>query len=528
MVRSIFVSVEKENPVSGFSINTGRVLSLSFRILLFLVLVVGLSPEVRADPASKESERGKLLAHDKTLLERIMVLSQKDLSFATGKANLSRRDRRILREDAVLLKRYPKVEILLIGHSDERGNQIYNFRLGLDRGKSARQFLEDLGIAPSRIHVVSFGKRAIPGRLLCARHRESCWRRHRIVHIVGYLPDERVAFRSSPPPQPMPPPPARVVTVQGEKRRKGTYLLLPAGKVEVENVFLYLHDTSTQVASQNFSLFPILPATTGVNIQRVDEDYYVEMIAVFLGVTDKLELEADVPYVYRTQTAVTSPVNSSGGTGTPTLTNQFGRGLGDIDYGVHYQFNSEPFLGGALDGQHHRQIHDGDEPFHIAREFCHRSSERPSDRNRVLVAGARSFSLLSDHAGGLLRQPELHLQLFPQLRRSPRNHQPGKRNGSELRGLVFVQSEDDLYRRIRSDDDLASLRKRRAGSIDKGSPAGVGAFWRDLQRQSEILFYGERGGRRDSGCSERCDQHPVPAVFLRNSPFFPKSCVAAY
>ena len=345
MVRSIFVSVEKENPVSGFSINTGRVLSLSFRILLFLVLVVGLSPEVRADPASKESERGKLLAHDKTLLERIMVLSQKDLSFATGKANLSRRDRRILREDAVLLKRYPKVEILLIGHSDERGNQIYNFRLGLDRGKSARQFLEDLGIAPSRIHVVSFGKRAIPGRLLCARHRESCWRRHRIVHIVGYLPDERVAFRSSPPPQPMPPPPARVVTVQGEKRRKGTYLLLPAGKVEVENVFLYLHDTSTQVASQNFSLFPILPATTGVNIQRVDEDYYVEMIAVFLGVTDKLELEADVPYVYRTQTAVTSPVNSSGGTGTPTLTNQFGRGLGDIDYGVHYQFNSEPFLG---------------------------------------------------------------------------------------------------------------------------------------------------------------------------------------
>ena len=313
--------------------------------MVFLVMVVVFSQEARADPSPQKNGSGKLLHSDKELLHRLKDLSRKDLSFATGRADLTSRDRRILRDDAVLLRRYPKVEILLIGHSDERGNQDYNFRLGLDRGRSARRFLLGIGIAPGRIHVVSFGKRAIPGRLLCARHQESCWRHHRIVHIVGYLPDEKVAFRSPAPPQPVPPRPARVVTVEGEKRRKGTYLLLPAGKVEVENIFLYLHDTSTQVASQNFSLFPILPSSTGVKIQRVDEDYYVEMIAVFLGVTDKLELEADVPYVYRTQTAVTSPVTASGGTGAPTLTNQFGRGLGDIDYGAHYQFNSSPFLG---------------------------------------------------------------------------------------------------------------------------------------------------------------------------------------
>ncbi|MCL4461412.1 MAG: OmpA family protein [Nitrospirae bacterium] len=345
MNRSAFGPAKKEIPVPGLSPDAWKLLFLSIRGMVFLVMVVVFSQEARADPSPQKNGSGKLLHSDKELLHRLKDLSRKDLSFATGRADLTSRDRRILRDDAVLLRRYPKVEILLIGHSDERGNQDYNFRLGLDRGRSARRFLLGIGIAPGRIHVVSFGKRAIPGRLLCARHQESCWRHHRIVHIVGYLPDEKVAFRSPAPPQPVPPRPARVVTVEGEKRRKGTYLLLPAGKVEVENVFLYLHDTSTQVASQNFSLFPILPSSTGVKIQRVDEDYYVEMIAVFLGVTDKLELEADVPYVYRTQTAVTSPVTASGGTGAPTLTNQFGRGLGDIDYGAHYQFNSSPFLG---------------------------------------------------------------------------------------------------------------------------------------------------------------------------------------
>ncbi|KGA94031.1 peptidoglycan-associated lipoprotein [Leptospirillum ferriphilum] len=345
LIRSVWMPREKRNPFLMVSPVLKRVICCAVQMVFFLGTIGGFSPEARADPPANTPGEGMLLHQDKKLLRRIQDLSRQDLSFATGKADLNQRDRRILREDAVLLKRYPKVEILLIGHSDERGNEIYNFRLGLDRGKSARQFLEDLGIAASRIHVVSFGKRAIPGRLLCARHRESCWRRHRIVHVVGYLPDEKVAFRSPPPVRPLPAPPARVVTVQGEKRRKGTYLLLPAGKVEVENVFLYLHDTSTQVASQNFSLFPILPSSTGVNIQRVDEDYYIEMIAVFLGVTDKLEVEADIPYVYRTQTAVTSPVTASGGTGAPVLSNQFGRGLGDIDYGVHYQFNTEPFLG---------------------------------------------------------------------------------------------------------------------------------------------------------------------------------------
>ena len=343
--RSAFGPDEKEIPVFALPPDAWKMLLFSIRVMVFLLMAGGFSQEAQADPPPQKSESGKLLHRDKKLLRRLSDLSQKDLSFATGAANLTGRDRRILRQDAFLLRRYPTVEILLIGHSDERGNQNYNFRLGLERGRSARRFLQNLGIAPGRIHVVSFGKRAIPGRLLCARHQESCWKRHRIVHIVGYLPDEKVAFRSQAPPPPLPARPARVVTVQGEKRRKGTYLLLPAGKVEVENVFLYLHDTSTQVATQNFSLFPILPKSTGVNIQRVDEDYYIEMISVFLGVTDKLELEADVPYVYRTQTAVTSPVTSSGGTGPPTLTNQFGRGLGDIDYGAHYQFNSTPFLG---------------------------------------------------------------------------------------------------------------------------------------------------------------------------------------
>lgn len=323
------------------------------------------SAHPQESPSSGHSPPITLKQHDLRLIRKIRALSKNDLTYATGSDVLNRNDRIILRKDAVILARHPEVEVLLIGHADERGNVPYNLNLGIRRGKSAQDYLAGLGINPRRLHLLSFGKHSIPGRLLCSEHREGCWKHHRIVHLVGYLPNEVMTFQNAAPPRHASREKPQVVTFQGKKSKTGTFLLLPAGKVEVENVLMYLHNTSEQVATQNFSLFPVAFPSSGVNIQRVDDDYYIEMISVFLGITDKLEVEADIPYVYRTQTTVTSPVTSGGGTGSPTLSNQFGRGLGDIDYGVHYQFNSTPVLGGFLLGSLMAKSTTGSNPFSI-------------------------------------------------------------------------------------------------------------------------------------------------------------------
>lgn len=45
---------------------------------------------------------------------------------------------------------------------------------------SVRQYLQDLGIAPSQIEIVSYGKE----KPFCAEHSEACWQQNRRVHFV--------------------------------------------------------------------------------------------------------------------------------------------------------------------------------------------------------------------------------------------------------------------------------------------------------------------------------------------------------
>jgi peptidoglycan-associated lipoprotein len=50
--------------------------------------------------------------------------------------------------------------VIVEGHCDERGSEEYNLALGEQRAHATRQYLEDLGVAGSRMQVVSFGESA--------------------------------------------------------------------------------------------------------------------------------------------------------------------------------------------------------------------------------------------------------------------------------------------------------------------------------------------------------------------------------
>lgn len=64
----------------------------------------------------------------------------------------------ILVSNAGLLSSAPSVNIQIEGHCDERGSDEYNLALGEKRALATKNFLVSLGVAESRMSVISYGE----------------------------------------------------------------------------------------------------------------------------------------------------------------------------------------------------------------------------------------------------------------------------------------------------------------------------------------------------------------------------------
>ena len=95
--------------------------------------------------------------------------------FGTDRYDLSTEARQVLDAQAAWLQQYPNLSVTIEGHADERGTREYNLALGERRANSVRNYLSALGIGPSRVNTVSFGKErpAVPGA------NESAWAQNR-------------------------------------------------------------------------------------------------------------------------------------------------------------------------------------------------------------------------------------------------------------------------------------------------------------------------------------------------------------
>ncbi|MCB1537880.1 MAG: peptidoglycan-associated lipoprotein Pal [Rhodospirillales bacterium] len=56
------------------------------------------------------------------------------------------------------LNQYPNVTVMIEGNTDERGTREYNLALGDRRANAVRDYLVSLGVSPSRIKTISYGK----------------------------------------------------------------------------------------------------------------------------------------------------------------------------------------------------------------------------------------------------------------------------------------------------------------------------------------------------------------------------------
>jgi peptidoglycan-associated lipoprotein len=78
--------------------------------------------------------------------------------FGYNQYNLTSEAQSTLARQAAWLKEYPETRLRLVGNADERGTREYNLALGARRADAAKAYLTSLGIDPSRITTISYGK----------------------------------------------------------------------------------------------------------------------------------------------------------------------------------------------------------------------------------------------------------------------------------------------------------------------------------------------------------------------------------
>jgi outer membrane protein OmpA-like peptidoglycan-associated protein len=91
--------------------------------------------------------------------ERGIVLTIGDVLFATGKADLSPNANKSAEKLADFLKKHPKRDVLIEGHTDSVGGDDYNLVLSRKRADSVKYKLMADGVEANRITTMGYGKK---------------------------------------------------------------------------------------------------------------------------------------------------------------------------------------------------------------------------------------------------------------------------------------------------------------------------------------------------------------------------------
>ncbi len=104
--------------------------------------------------------------------------------FAFDSSVVPTADKAKVRNVADFLQANPAAAVRVEGHCDERGTEEYNRALGERRALAVREELVLLGIAPSRVDTISYGK----DRPVDPAHNEAAWRKNRRAEFILLTP----------------------------------------------------------------------------------------------------------------------------------------------------------------------------------------------------------------------------------------------------------------------------------------------------------------------------------------------------
>ena len=104
----------------------------------------------------------------------------KDVYFELDSWELSDQAKRTLASNAQYLRAHQSNVVTIEGHCDERGTRAYNYVLGEKRALRVRNYLSSLGVSPTQLTIMSYGK----DNPLCRGTSEACFGKNRRAHFL--------------------------------------------------------------------------------------------------------------------------------------------------------------------------------------------------------------------------------------------------------------------------------------------------------------------------------------------------------
>ncbi|OGO96400.1 MAG: peptidoglycan-associated lipoprotein [Coxiella sp. RIFCSPHIGHO2_12_FULL_44_14] len=114
------------------------------------------------------------------IINPLVAPAEQTYYFAFDQSTIRSQDIQAIKIQADYLATHKSAKVRLEGNADERGSREYNIGLGWRRDQSVARLLEEQGVSPQQIEMVSYGKEhpAVLGS------NEEAWRLNRRVHLV--------------------------------------------------------------------------------------------------------------------------------------------------------------------------------------------------------------------------------------------------------------------------------------------------------------------------------------------------------
>lgn len=126
-------------------------------------------------------------------------------------------------------------------------------------------------------------------------------------------------------------------------------VLTPRGRFVLEPSLQFGYSSSNRVALVGYTIIPALLIGL-VDVREVKRNTFTATLGGRYGITNRLEVDVRVPYVYRSDSTVSREIFT--GTAVENVFETSGKAVGDVELGVRYQLNEggldKPYYVGAL------------------------------------------------------------------------------------------------------------------------------------------------------------------------------------
>ena len=126
-------------------------------------------------------------------------------------------------------------------------------------------------------------------------------------------------------------------------------VLTPKGKAVLEPSFQYSYSSSNRIALVGYTVIPAILVGV-VDVREVKRNTFAAALTGRYGLTNRWEIEARLPYVYRADTSIGREILQ--GQSNNAAFNSSGNGIGDVEITARHQLNDggvdKPFFIGSL------------------------------------------------------------------------------------------------------------------------------------------------------------------------------------